>query len=78
MATPTFQLDPPPAVKDPRWDQWAYILWKYIREATGTGNSVDIIADAVFAPRRDWNTGTAQASDVAEKQQILANQIFGG
>lgn len=68
-------LEPPPKVADPRIDQWLYLAWRYLTQASSS-DSGNIIMERVFR-QQDMNTNTAQGLDVAEKQLILATQIFG-
>ncbi len=74
--TPNFPLGPPPAPDDPRRHEWDALLWAWLRQLSQAGGSTDIIADRVFR-QHDITPGEAPGLDVAEKQLILATQIYG-
>ena len=76
MATPTFALGPPPDPKDPRRLQWDALLWSYLKDLSQSQNSSDIISIDSFM-KSSAVAGQAPGLDVAEKQMILANQIYG-
>jgi len=77
MSTPSFPLGPPPAIDDPRRQQWDHLLWTYVTQGVSSENSGGVIAERVFS-QRNMYAGNTPGLDVAEKQMILANQIFGG
>ncbi len=65
-------LELPPKKDDGRFDQWVYLLWKYLSGTLSPDNSSNIIEDRVFR-QRDLPAGGV---DVANSQIIEAVQAF--
>lgn len=71
------KLTPPQPSGNALLDRWLRLLWQAVTDYISSGDSNTIIAGQAF-DRRVVMPPMDTGRDVAEKQQILANQIFGG
>jgi len=73
----TQKLTPPQPSGNALLDRWLRLLWEAVTDYISSGDSNTIIAGHAFQSRIAMPP-ISTGYDVAEKQQILANQIFGG
>ena len=66
------QLEIPPKKADERFDQWIYLLWRYLNGTFSPDNAGNIIEERVFR-QRDLPAGGV---DVANAQLVEAIQAF--
>ena len=72
----TFNLGPPPEPKDSRFLEWVTLLWKYVKNAPGTGTVTAITAGTGLSGGTITDTGTIAIATGGVNLTMLSSDIF--